>query len=128
MTLQITPLYAALLALMAIALAGMVSALRGRTGISIFHGDDVKLGLAIRRHGNFIEYVPLALILMGMAELKGAGAVWLHAMGTALIVSRLMHAIGLKAEDARNIWRIAGGAGTQATMIGASAFLLWPAA
>ncbi len=36
--------------------------MRGKTGISILHGDNMDLAEKMRRHQIFVEYVPLALI------------------------------------------------------------------
>jgi|GEM_PF-5991868 len=72
MTLPITSLYAALLTMMMLGLAASVIAKRAATGISILHGDNMDLALATRRFGNFIEYVPMALLLMALMELQSA--------------------------------------------------------
>ena len=63
----VTMLYAGLLGLMAVAVAVPAGRLRGQTGVSIGDGGNAELLLAIRRHGNFAEWVPLALILIGPA-------------------------------------------------------------
>jgi uncharacterized protein len=126
MTFPVTSLYAAILAVMAAILANVVSAKRGKANISILHGGDMQLALWIRRHGNLVETAPLALILMGLAEARGLPMLWLHAMGLALVVTRVMHVAGLDAANAKTPLRILGGAGTQAAMLGAAGFLLWP--
>jgi len=66
------------------------------------------LNLAIRVHGNFMEYVPLALILLGGIEAAGAPRVMVLALAVALVVGRLMHPFGMT-QPAPNIFR-AGGA------------------
>ena len=50
--------------------------------------------VAIRAQGNFVEYVPIGLILMAAVEAQGAPALAVHAVGAMLIGGRLMHAIG----------------------------------
>jgi uncharacterized membrane protein YecN with MAPEG domain len=95
-TVPITALYAGLLALLMLVLARNVIRGRYRAKVGLFDGGDEQLGRAIRIHGNFIEYVPIALILMGLVEINGAPAAWaLHAWGAVIIASRLVHAYGL---------------------------------
>ena len=127
MTFPITSLYAATLALMMIALAAGVIIKRGKSGVSIMHGDDMNLALAMRRHGNFIENVPMALILMALAEVQGAAAPWLHVMGLLLVASRVVHAVGLNIESPSAPARIIGASATFLCIIAASAYLLWQA-
>lgn len=112
MTLAITPLFAAALALMGIGLAMHVSIMRGATGISILHGDNMTLAARMRRHGNFAEHVPMALLLMAFAETLGAPVTILYAQGVALVGARILHAIGLNAEKAAAPLRIMGSVGT----------------
>ena len=83
-------------------------------GIGFGHGEDRELEGRVRVFGNFIEYVPMILLLMALIELsKGAGG-FLHTMGTLLIIARLIHAVSLK-PGAIPKWRRLGraiGAGT----------------
>ncbi|MCB1358774.1 MAG: MAPEG family protein [Maritimibacter sp.] len=108
MTLTITPLYAALLALMSLALSYYVILGRARAHVSIGDGGDMGLATRIRRHGNFHENVPLSLILMLLAEAGGLGAAWLHAAGLLLLVGRALHAVGLYHDRSVTFGRIAG--------------------
>jgi len=112
MTFPLTGLYAAVLALMLITLQIMVIVARARTDVLFGDGGRADLMLAIRRHANFAEHVPMALIVMALAEAQGLGAGWLHAAGIVLVASRLVHSFGL-AESRRVLpLRIAGSTGT----------------
>ena len=71
MTLQITALYAAILTLMYLALTYYVINGRVAADQSILHGDDMNLATKIRRHGNFAEFVPMALIVMAAGRKLG---------------------------------------------------------
>ena len=122
---QLTALYASILTLLALVLANIVSAKRAKTGVSILDGGNQDLALSMRRHGNLVEYLPLALILMGLCEARGLSPLGLHGMGILLVISRLMHATGLSASNPSSLGRIAGGVGTQLAMAGAIGFLLW---
>lgn len=104
----ITSLYAAILAIMMIALSSHVSAKRAATNVSILDGGDPDLVIRMRRHGNFVENVPMALILMALAELDGVSHIWIHAAGILLIAGRALHALGLQADKATPM-RLAGG-------------------
>jgi uncharacterized protein len=112
MGVPITAFYAGCLALVAIALTLPIGAMRLRTGISILHGEDMELATRIRRHANFTESVPLALILLCAIELNGASAGLLHGLGAALLVSRILHPLGLHYDDARHPLRGIGAGGT----------------
>jgi len=108
----ITTLYAGILGLISIALAAKAGALRGRTKISIGDGGNQELLLAIRRHGNFTEYVPLSLILIALLEMNGVQALAVHALGATLVVSRVAHAVGLKADTVAGAGRAIGAGGS----------------
>ena len=108
MIVPITALYAGVLALILGALGYQVGSTRNRTGISILHGDDMDLAEKIRRHANFIENVPLALILMCVLELNGAGAGLLHGLGIALVLARSAHPLGLHHDNMRHPLRAIG--------------------
>ena len=68
----ITLLFAALHALMLLGLTGAISRHRHRTRRSASAtASDTELQRKIRVHGNFIEYVPLALLLLALLEIVG---------------------------------------------------------
>jgi uncharacterized membrane protein YecN with MAPEG domain len=123
--LPITGLYAGLLALIAVALSILVGVQRARTGISILHGQDMNLATAIRRHANFTEAVPLALILLAALELDGASPGLVHGLGAALVVARIAHPLGLQHDNMRNPLRGIGAGGTTLITIIAAVALIW---
>ena len=94
MPVSITALYTAVLVLLVGFLSFQVGKMRDKTSISILHGDNIELAEKIRRHGNAIEYVPIALLLMLVLELNGATSIMLHSLGVVLVLSRIAHAIG----------------------------------
>ena len=95
---HIVPVYAAVLALLFLVLSARVMRERGRAGVAIGAGGNITLERQIRVHGNFAEYVPLALILLGFLEMRGAAAWYLHLLCLALVVGRLAHAYGVAQE------------------------------
>jgi len=106
--LNITVLYAGLLALFGLFLAVMVT--RARVTNQVYFGDGGKdpMMRAIRAHANFCEYVPLALIVIGLTEMAG-GPRWLvHALGIALVLARILHAQGLFSSPGQSFGRATG--------------------
>ncbi len=95
MSLTITALYASLLALIFLYLSFRVIGFRRRLKVGVGDGGEKALTKAIRVHGNFSEYVPLALILLGCYELSGANSLLVHLFGVTLLLGRLLHAVGL---------------------------------
>lgn len=123
--LPITGLYAGLLALILVVLGIQVGIHRGRTGISILYGQDMNLATAIRRHANFTEGVPLALILLAALELNGAPRGLLHGLGAALVLARIAHPLGLQHDNMRSPLRVIGALGTTLITIIAAVALIW---
>jgi len=107
-SLSITALYASLLAILLLGLSFNIIRLRFQLKVAIGDGEQKLLTAAIRIHGNFIEYIPLALILLGCYELNGADSLWLHILGGLLFVGRILHAIGLSKSIGISIQRQVG--------------------
>ena len=124
MPLPITALYAGLLALVGVVLQQLVGRERMRTEISIGDGGDPQVLAAMRRQANFVEQVPLALILLALLELNGASAAWVHALGAILLVARIVHPFGIDASNMRYPTRAIGAIGTLGMVVVASFKLL----
>tara|TARA_X000001036_G_C20667004_1_gene801071 strand:+ start:1044 stop:1463 length:420 start_codon:yes stop_codon:yes gene_type:complete len=59
-------------------------------------GEEVReLTRTVRAHGNFVETVPIALIIMLSAELSEVSFLYLHIGGVLLILGRLAHGFAL---------------------------------
>lgn len=127
MQLPITALYAGIFAIFALFLSFKAGSLRGKTGISVLYGEPQNMELAekVRVHQNFLEYVPMIIILMGAIELNAGSSVFLHVVGVALIVSRIAHAIGLKADNIEHPGRLVGAGGTALITLVAAVYALW---
>lgn len=111
MELTVTSLYAVLLTVGMLILFVMVSKIRASAGVSIGDGGNVQLLERIRRHGNFMEWVPITLILMTLAEVQGVSSSWLHAAGILTVVGRIIHPFGLRANAPAHPLRIIGNSG-----------------
>lgn len=108
MTAPITALYAALLSIFLVVLGGLVVRTRIKERIAIGDGGNKAMLAAIRVHANAVENIPIALLLMFLLEVNGGSGWWLHALGEALVVGRVMHAFGLFQKHNVNYWRQMG--------------------
>ena len=104
----ITALYAGLLGLLAILLANQVLFGRLRTGRIA----DWKPDTLLRVQANFVEQVPMALIVLLVLELQGVQPMLIHAFGGLLVVLRLAHAWGLSRDPGATYPRLIGAQGT----------------
>jgi uncharacterized protein len=107
MLLAVTPIYAAILAVIYLALSTRVIMGRDANQLAFGEGGLADMTGRVRAHGNFAEYVPFALLLMLVAEIGGTSALWLHLMGLLLVIGRLAHAYALTGGGAL-AFRIAG--------------------
>jgi len=90
-----TALYAALLALIFIVLSVAVVRQRRRFQVALGDGGHAPLQRAIRAHANFAEYVPLALLVLFLAEYSGLQPTLVHLLGIILLCARISHAFGV---------------------------------
>ena len=67
----------------------------GILGVGIGDGGDRDMNRAVRVHGNAAESVPVALLLLLLAELNGASSVLLHACCAVFVASRSPPPTGL---------------------------------
>jgi hypothetical protein len=94
-----TMIYAGALGLVLVFLSGRVIGRRREHRVAIGDGGDAELARRVRAHANFIEYVPLALILMLLIEIAGIGAWLVHGLGVSLVAGRLVHAWSMTASS-----------------------------
>lgn len=90
-----TALYAALLTFLYIGLTVQVIRARVEHKVSLGDGGKLQVQQAIRAHGNFSEYTPLFLVLLGLAEYQDLPLYGLHALGGVFLISRVLHAYGV---------------------------------
>jgi len=95
---SISALYLAVLALLYTVLALQVGRLRQTNQASFGDNDSAQLRSAIRAHANFIEYVPIITLMVAMLEMAGASALRVHLLMGALLLSRLLHPLGMYAK------------------------------
>ena len=92
---MITGMYAALAALMIVALARKVISLRRQHKVALGDGGHQDLLAAIRAHANAVEYLPIGLLLLLLLELSQGPAWLIHLLGSLFIIGRLIHANGV---------------------------------
>lgn len=123
--LEITAQIAAALAVIMFGLTLNVSMYRVKLGIA--QGDKAKypfqdgnnegLKHRIRAFGNFIEYTPFCLIMLGLLELNQAPANLVWSLGIAFTLGRLSHAYGMLSNPYNPTMRIIGMTATYATLL-----------
>jgi uncharacterized membrane protein YecN with MAPEG domain len=97
----VTAIYAGLSGVMLVVLAVRVIRMRRQARAAFGDGGDLRLAARIRAHGNFAEYVPIALLLLTISELLGWPASVLHGIGMTLLAGRIVHASALAAGSIR---------------------------
>jgi len=118
MTVQITAVYASLLAILYIVLSYRVAKRRMRFQVGLGTGQNTELERAVRIHGNFAEYVPFALLLLAFFEAGGGPAWAVHGAGAGLLVARGLHAMGLTKSSGRSPGRFSGVVATWLIILG----------
>ena len=97
--LNITAIYASLIALVFIVLSVRVIQYRRGERVSLGDGDGEhsELRKRVRAHANCAEYAPFGLLLLALAELQAAPTIALHLLGMMLLLGRLAHGYSLSA-------------------------------
>ena len=112
---MVSALYAVLGALLLIKFSFDVVRLRMQYRVSYGDGGFSELQSAIRIHGNAVEYIPLALVLLLFMEMNGAETWRVHVCGILLIAGRLMHYYGLHHRQLS--WRRSGMSATWSSLL-----------
>jgi uncharacterized membrane protein YecN with MAPEG domain len=116
----ITAFYASLLAFLFIFLSARVIAWRRAQKVEIGDGQDRELLRRIRVHANFVEYTPMFIVLLGLAEQLAAPRAVLHLLGAGFLLGRLIHAYALSQTPHVLPLRVAGMVMSLATIIAAA--------
>jgi uncharacterized membrane protein YecN with MAPEG domain len=109
-------MYAALAALILIALSVNVIRSRRHHGAALGDSAGPEMTRRIRAQANFIEYTPIFLIMLFLAEKGGIPGWSVHVLGSAFFLGRLMHAYSLLKDErysgnrllANPAWRVRG--------------------
>ncbi|TNE79020.1 MAG: hypothetical protein EP334_04510 [Gammaproteobacteria bacterium] len=116
-SMEISAIYMALSGILLVVLALQVVRGRWQYRVGIGDGDNKVLNRRIRVHGNAAEYLPMALLLLLAVENTVSSQWPVHALGSLLVVSRLLHAYGLGKSAGSSLPRFFGTAGTWTTIL-----------
>src|SRR5262245_53324578 len=95
---SITATYLGVLGLLYAFLGLRVARTRRGEKIGFGDGDNRFLRSAIRAHANFVEYVPIIVLMNALLEMGGAASVQMHVVLVTLTVSRVLHPFGMHAK------------------------------
>lgn len=122
---NITFLYASLLAILFVVLSISTIRLRRKLKIGVGDAGNSKMLRAMRVHSNFAEYVPFALLLIYFVELNLGNPIFIHCLGLSLLSARISHAFGVSQERENFKYRVAGMVMTFGVIISSSLYLLF---
>lgn len=112
---------AGLLGLLAVSLTISVGRMRTQKKIWLGDGGDPEMLAAIRAHGNFMEFVPLCLVLIYVvSDFYGFWTV--AALSLVLLLARVLHAGGILGFIP--LGRLLGASGTTLLLVVVSAMLV----
>ncbi len=71
-----------------------------RNSLKVWVGDGGEDAIIrrMRAQANFIENVPITLLLFGLVEMAGKGGIWLAPLGAVFLLGRVAHGFGMDAE------------------------------
>ena len=97
MILQTTLCLAAAAAVINIWLMMRIGRLRGALKVSVGDGGQDAIIRRMRAQANFIENVPITLLLFALVEMAGKSGVWLAPLGAVFLLGRVAHGFGMDA-------------------------------
>ena len=124
-SIQITTFYAGLLGLILLWLSFRVIGMVRAKEVSYGDAGNPEFTVVVRGQANFVEYVPMILILMALDEFSGVSGAWIHGMGLALVIARIMHPLGLTTTPGVNPLRFGGTVITFLVLLVASFLAIW---
>lgn len=95
MIVPVTAVFAAVTGLLLLVLSFQVVRFRLKYRKDLGVTDDRDFQSAVRAHANLVEYAPLGLLMLGLAELNGVSSSLIYWTGMALVVGRVLHAWGM---------------------------------
>ncbi len=126
MIVPVSAVFAAVLGLLLLVLSGMVSRFRLKYQKSLGVTDDRDFEAAIRAQANLVEYAPLGLVMLAIAELNGVPSGLVYWTGMAFVVGRVLHAFGMiNGRGGPHIARMTGILLTWAGILAIAVLLLW---
>lgn len=117
-------LYSGLLGLIAAALFANVGKRKTKAKIFMGDGGDLSVIRAMRGQMNFVENVPMILILLLAAVLLGMPVIAIHIGGGLLVIGRFFHALHFIQDDAPGWQRMIGAMFTFLVLVASSLALI----
>ena len=105
---MITGLYAALVAIVFIALSARVILYRRAHQIGLGDHGNKSLMKRMRAQANCAEYAPFGVLLMALVELQSGYTPLLHLIGVTLLAGRMVHGYGFSTSPPIMIMRQTG--------------------
>ncbi|WP_147198445.1 MAPEG family protein [Pantoea sp. MBD-2R] len=119
---MVSALYVVLGALVLIKFSFDVIRLRRQYRVAHGDGGFYELKVAIRIHGNAVEYIPIAVFLLVMMEMNGADIWMVHLVGLFFFLGRCLHSYGMRTSTL--LWRKNGMVITLLSLLGMIIFNL----
>ena len=118
-------LYAGIFVIFFLLLKGRVGLVRSGEKVMFGDGGNERLQRAQRVQGNAVEDVPVTVIgLLALGAL--VAPVWLiHALGSTLVLGRVLHAVGLSGSSGGSPGRMWGTLLTLIAMLGTGIACIW---
>jgi len=126
MIIPVTGVFAAVIGILLLVLSAQVTRFRMKYKKGLGITDDPDFAAAVRAHANLVEYAPLGLIMLGVAELNGVASGLIYWTGMALVVGRILHAWGMINGHGGQHWaRALGIVLTWLSILALALLLLW---
>ncbi|MFV8569727.1 MAPEG family protein [Marinobacter sp. SBS5] len=126
MIIPVTAVFAAVIGILLLVLSVMAVRFRLKYQIGMGVNDDPAFQATVRAHANLVEYAPIGLIMLAIAELNGVSSTWIYWTGMALVVGRILHAFGMiKGKGKTHMARLVGMVLTWLSILVAAILLLW---
>lgn len=102
----------------------IVGMARGKSKTSIGLGDDKRLLLASRAHGNLTEWAPIPLMLIGGMEYLGAQTTMLASVALGYFIARVLQSVGILMEGEKpHPFRVIGAVGNLVVILWGSVYV-----
>ena len=122
--LHATALWSGLSVLLLVVLSFRTSFTRKRLRVSFGDGGDPQMTAASRAFGNAAEYIPPCLAILVLMALLDFQSIWIHAVGSTMLLGRILHAWGLSQSKQPSLGRTSGMILTQLALIGGAGALI----
>ncbi|MBW7471473.1 MAPEG family protein [Marinobacter sp. M216] len=126
MIIPVTGVFAAVIGILLLVLSGQVVKFRLKYSKGMGITDDRDFEAAVRAHANLVEYAPIGLLMLAVAELNGVPSGLVYWSGMTLVVGRVLHAWGMINGRGKPHWaRMIGIIMTWLAILATAILLVW---